>query len=132
MTRLLAAVAIVFGILTVAVPVASAVFGQSAMVSGNSFTTDELDPPTGLSATADGSDIDLTWTATVDSYATGYRVLRSTSSGGPYTQIDELIGQGMTTYTDVNPGSGTFFYVLRSYYEQWESANSGEASATIP
>ncbi|HEX5939805.1 MAG TPA: hypothetical protein VFZ12_05560, partial [Dehalococcoidia bacterium] len=114
------------------VPVASALFGGSATVSGNSFTTDELDPPNGVSATANGADIGLSWTPTVDAYADGYRVFRSASSGGPYTQIDQVAGQATATHTDINPGSGTFYYVVRSFYEQWESDNSGEASATLP
>jgi len=119
---LAAAVALVGG--------AAGTFGDQAQVGGNAFTTDTLDPPTGLAASVVGSDIQLNWTPTVDTYATGYRVLRGTTSGGPYTEIATITPYTATTYTDTSPGPGSFYYVLRSYYENWESADSNEASAS--
>ncbi|MGQ9572794.1 MAG: hypothetical protein ACUVV3_06370 [Dehalococcoidia bacterium] len=110
---------------------AYALFTDSLNNTDNTFSTDTLDPPTSLTATVVGSDIRLDWTPTVDTYATGYKVLRATTSGGPYTEIDTVTPYTETTYTDPSPGSGTFYYVLRSYYQNWESADSNEASATI-
>ena len=109
----------------------AATFTDQASVTDNTFTIDTLDPPTGLTASVVGSDIRLDWTSTVDTYATGYKVLRSTTSGGPYTEIDTVTPYTETTYTDTSPGSGTFYYVLRSYYENWESADSNEVSASV-
>ena len=87
----------------------SAIFTDSTAVGGNAFTTDTLDPPTGLTATGLFS-VSLDWAATVDTYASGHRVLRSTTSGGPYSQIVEVTPWTTTTYID-SPADGTYFYV---------------------
>jgi hypothetical protein len=105
-------------------------FSDSAPVSGNAITTDTLAPPTGLGATG-GNSIVLNWTATTDTYASGYRILRGTVHGGPYSQIAQVTPRTTITFTDT-PTSGTYYYVVRSYYQNWESVNSGEASATRP
>ena len=89
--------------------------------------------PTGLTAAAGAPAprINLSWTATVDTYASGYRILRGTATGGPYTQIAEVTPRTTTSYTDTTvTGGTTYFYVVRSFYQSWESANSNEASAT--
>lgn len=96
--------------------------------TSNDFATDTLDSPTGLTATG-GASISLSWTATADTYASGHRVFRSATSGGPYSQIAEVTPQTTTTYVD-DPGGGTYFYVVRAFYQNWESANSNEASAS--
>jgi signal peptidase len=60
-----------------------------AAFSGNassSVIADVLQPPTGVTATG-GGDVTLSWTITPDTYASGHRVFRATSPGGPYTQI---------------------------------------------
>ncbi|HEX4956118.1 MAG TPA: fibronectin type III domain-containing protein [Thermoanaerobaculia bacterium] len=82
--------------------------------------------PTGLSATAvSSSQINLSWSAV--SGATEYRILRSTTSGGPYTQVGTS-----TTTSFSNTGltaSTTYYYVVRSF-ATCESGNSAQASAT--
>jgi hypothetical protein len=103
-------------------------FSDQAQVGGNTFTLDTLDPPTGLTATG-GASIVLDWTAAVDTYASGYHVQRSTTSGGPYAQIAEVTPRTTTTYTD-NPPDGTYYYVVRAFYQSWESATSNEASVS--
>ena len=57
-------------------------------------------------------------------------MLRGTASGGPYSQIAEVTPRTTTTYTD-SPADGTYYYVLRAFYQSWESVNSNEASATV-
>ena len=97
------------------------------------FTLDTLDPPTSLSAIATLATglSDLSWTATVDAFADGYTILRSTSSGGPYTQIAQVTPQSTTTYQDSNLDCATtYYYIVRSYFETTESVNSNEASST--
>ncbi|MFQ5879446.1 MAG: hypothetical protein ACE5IZ_04665 [Dehalococcoidia bacterium] len=103
---------------------------DSAQITDNAFTTDALDPPTGLTAASSGTNIDLSWTATVDTYASGHRVLRGTASGGPYTQIAQVTPRTTTSYVD-SPAAGTYYYVVRAFYQSWESVNSNEASASI-
>ena len=99
----------------------------------NAFSTDTLDPPTLLSASPSGSDIRLDWTATVDTYAAGYKVRRSMTLGGPYGDIDTVTPYTTITYADSTVSGGvTYYYVLQSYHQNWTSANSNEASETAP
>ncbi len=82
--------------------------------------------PTGLAAAAGNTQITLTWTSS--SGATGYYVKRSTTSGGPYTQIAT---PSASTYTDTGLTNGTkYYYVVSAYNSAGQSANSAEASAT--
>ena len=93
------------------------------------FTTEVLDPPTSLDATATlGLIVTLTWTPTVDTRATGYQVLRSTTNGGPYTQINTVTPRTATSYVDLPLVPGTYYYVLRTYYGPWTSVNSNQDS----
>src|SRR4029077_7901957 len=78
-----------------------------------SVTTDTLDPPTSLSATG-GAVALLSWTATVDTYATGYDVLRGSVSGGPYSVVGSITPRTTVTTGDTPPASGTWYYVVRS------------------
>ncbi len=112
-----------------AVSVGYAVFSQALGVGSNTVTFDSLNAPTGVGATG-GTSVSLTWTATSDTYASGHRVLRGTAAGGPYAQIAEITPRTTTTYVD-SPGNGTFYYVARAFFQNWESANSNEASATV-
>jgi predicted ribosomally synthesized peptide with SipW-like signal peptide len=98
--------------------------------STNSFTTDTLDPPTGLAATG-GASIGLSWTATPDTYATGYEIRRSTTSGSGYALINTVTPRTATSTSD-SPSAGIYYYVLRSYFQNWRSVDSNEASATVP
>ncbi|HEX9823253.1 MAG TPA: fibronectin type III domain-containing protein, partial [Actinomycetota bacterium] len=109
--------------------------GTSASFNGQGrnptgvVSTDALDAPTGLIASG-GSTASLSWTATPDTYASGYRIFRGTASGGPYTQIDQVTPRTNTTFVD-SPGNGTYYYVVRAFYQSWESVNSNQASATV-
>ncbi len=98
--------------------------------STGSYSTDTLDPPTGLGATG-GTNAALTWTATVDAYATGYQVERATASGGPYSLVSTVTPRTATSTTDAPAASGTYYYVLRSYFQNWTSVNSNQASAVV-
>jgi hypothetical protein len=98
--------------------------------STQTISTDTLDPPTGLSATG-GASIGLSWTATGDTYATGYEIRRSTTSGSGYSLVNSVTPRTATSTTD-SPSAGTYYYVLRSYFQNWLSVDSNEASATVP
>lgn len=95
----------------------------------SSFSTETLDPPTALAASAALLlRVNLTWTVTPDTRATGYQVLRGTASGGPYTQVATITSRATTTYQDNVPLPGQYYYVLRTYYASWTSVNSNQAS----
>jgi fibronectin type 3 domain-containing protein len=82
--------------------------------------------PTGLSATAANAQVSLSWSAS--SGASAYYVKRSTTSGGPYTQ---LAAPTATNYSDSGLSNGTkYLYVVSAYNSYGRSANSAEVNAT--
>ena len=110
-------------------PATQATLIDMAAVGGNNITTATLAAPTNLFAAAGSNTINLTWTATTSPSATGYQILRATSSGGPYTLISTVTG-GATTSVSDSTASGTVYYVLRSIVQNWTSTTSNEATAT--
>ena len=126
--RLLVALAV--GILTgTAAPYSLARF-TSSPTSNATFTSTSLHPPTGLAASG-GASAGLTWTATTDPIATGYAVMRGTVSGGPYAQIGTVTPKSTVATSDTPAASGTYYYVLPTYFQNWTSANSNQASAAV-
>ncbi len=83
--------------------------------------------PSGLIATAGNGQVGLTWGAAAG--ATGYRIRRSTTAGGPYTIIaNNVVG---TSFTDPGVVNGTqYFYRVSATNAEGEGGSSGEASAT--
>src|SRR5690242_2307175 len=82
--------------------------------------------PTGLTATPGNAQVALSWTTS--SGATSYHVKRSTTNGGPYTQISAPAG---TSYDDTNViGGVAYYYIVTALNAYGESANSSQASAT--
>ena len=103
--------------------------GESANSSQVSATPQVAAPatPTGLTATAGDSKVDLSWTAS--SNATSYNVKRSTTPGGTYTTI--ATGVTATSYSNTGLTNGTaYYYVVSGVNSGGESANSNEVSAT--
>lgn len=96
-------------------------------VSGASTT---MSPPSSLTATAvSSSQINLSW-ADNSTTETGFRIERSSSSGGPYTQI-ATVGTNVTTYSNSGlSASTTYYYRVRAYNANGNSASSSVASAT--
>ncbi len=109
-----------------------AIWTNTASVTPNDFASDTLDPATSLTAAGSPTSIQLDWTASVDTYATGYKIMRATTSSGPYTEIDSVTPVTTATYTDGTVVTDTtYFYVLNTYHQNWESANGNEASAFV-
>ncbi len=93
------------------------------------FSTDTLAPPTGLSVTG-GATAVLDWTATTDTYASGYDVYRATALAGPYSQVASVTPRTTVTYAD-SPSAGTWWYTVRAWYQSWESVDAGPVSAVV-
>jgi len=128
---ILAVVSVVLLMLTLST---GATFTAPTTNPSNQLATATLAAPTGVSATvqSNGGTVRVAWSATSSAWASGHRVYRATSAGGPYSQIQQIAGLATVTYDDV-PGVGTFFYVVRGYYDangaSWASADSAQASA---
>lgn len=76
-----------------------------------------------------GSSITLNWSAVID--ASGYKIMRSDISGGPYNTIlnDNYLG---TNYVDETATPNTmYYYVVIPLFDGLEGYKSNEASATI-
>jgi hypothetical protein len=63
--------------------------------------------PNGLTATAGNAQIALAWSASLT--ATSYNVLRSTTSGGPYTTVGT---SATTSFTNTGLTNGTIYYYV--------------------
>jgi hypothetical protein len=76
--------------------------------------------------------VTLTWAASTTSGVTGYNVYRSTTNGGPYTQLTSTPVTG-TTYTDTSVAPlTTYYYVVTALVGSSQSGYSGAASALVP
>lgn len=82
--------------------------------------------PTGLSATAGGTQVALNWSSA--NGATNYNVKFSPTNGGPYTTIGSTAA---TTYTNTGLANGTtYYYVVSAANAFGESSNSVQVSTT--
>lgn len=110
-------------------PTTSANFSDTTQSLSNSWNSDALASPTNLQATI-GANVALSWTASSDAYATGTRIYRSSTPGGPYSLETEVAPASTTSATDLPP-SGTHYYIVRAYFMSWESLSSNEVSVTF-
>ena len=133
-TYALAILALVSAALLMLTISSTATFTAPTTNPSNQLATATLAAPTGVSATvqSNGGTVRVAWTATSSTWASGHRVYRATSAGGPYSLIQQIVGRATVTYDDV-PGVGAFSYVIRGYYNtngaNWESVDSAQASA---
>ncbi len=91
---------------------------KSIIIRGIPSDTQPPGPPTGLNAFMgpNAQSIYLTWNQNTDSDLKGYILLRSTTSGGPYTLIATL-GK-VTKYLDSGlSGDTTYYYVIAAFDE---------------
>lgn len=103
----------------------------SAGTSPSATTSATINPPTELAAayTDMGK---LSWKASTSTLISGYVIFRSETAGADYLEIgksDKAVLEFDDTTTE--PGK-TYYYVVRSYTSSAQSANSNEATLTIP
>jgi hypothetical protein len=105
----------------------------------STVTSDTLDPPSTLrcnglttcSTTFLNKPV-LTWTATPDTYATGYEIWRSTTSGSGYAQVGTVTPRTTTTFTDTTVAAlTTYYYVVRAAATNWVSPFTNEVQAIV-
>ncbi len=125
-----ALVAAVVLLLAAALPVAAVVAWTNSQARPASFATHQLVAPTTLSATG-GASVTLSWPITTDTYASGYHVERGTVSGGPYSLVGTVTPRTTLAYAETPASSGTYYYVVRSFYGVWESPNTPQATAVV-
>jgi fibronectin type 3 domain-containing protein len=83
--------------------------------------------PTGLTASAGNAQVALSWGAA--SGATGYNVKRSTTNGGPYSNVATNVAGTSFTNTGLTNGT-TYYYVVTAVNASGESPVSTQASGT--
>ncbi len=94
---------------------------------GGGGGTSKPSTPTGVTATASSSYINITWNSV--SGATSYKIYRSTSASGSYSYIDVST---VTRYSDYTATAGTtYYYKVSAVNSAGESSKSSYASATI-
>ncbi len=77
-----------------------------------------------------GAQVNLTWSAQTN--ATGYNVLRSATTGGPYVQVGST---GLTGYRDGDDGllpNTTYYYVVQPTQGTAEICQSNQAAIAVP
>ncbi|MGZ8438402.1 MAG: hypothetical protein ACXWXR_07660 [Candidatus Limnocylindrales bacterium] len=117
-------------LLAIALPASTTLARFTDVVAATgSVATDTLDAPTVLAAMG-GSSVTLTWLPSVDAYSTGYAVYRSSTSGTGYALVASVTPGSASTTTD-SPGTGTWYYVLRTTFQSWSSVSSNETSAIV-
>ncbi|HEX3800001.1 MAG TPA: hypothetical protein VH413_15010 [Verrucomicrobiae bacterium] len=112
----------------------------SAVATGGSTHMDEaaeifsplivLTAPINVTATGQTNRINLTWADSSGGGASGYIVLRSTTSGTGFTVIATNTGNASTTYTDTSVTDwNPYFYVVQAVGSGGTSVFSAQASA---
>ena len=139
MRGLVAAIVVCLIALTTTDPAAAQWSGTTALFNAPS-QSQTLAPPTSLSASTGCvlvvliPRVTLTWTASTSTFTASYDILRSTVSGGPYTQVGSAAGAATTTFTDsASLGLNiTYFYVVRARLTNWVSTSTAQVSAKTP
>jgi fibronectin type 3 domain-containing protein len=85
-------------------------------------------PPSDVLAVGVTGAVTVTWTNSP--FASGVRISRGSQTGGPYTQVGGDIATPAVSFGDTSVTAGqTYFYVLTSFSDGGESAQSSEVSA---
>ena len=111
--------------------IGSALWSMLLLLLCTSALLAQPNKPINLTATAGNNKIDLTWSnnaSTVDSV----RILRSSTAGGTYSQIDSVDSLNPTSYTNTGLLEGaTWYYRVRTLNTSGASVVSDSAFATV-
>jgi hypothetical protein len=110
----------------------TATFDNVAFTGGTGGLVTTPAAPAGLLASGSGRGITLRWLPSFG--ATGYDVLRSTTSGSGYAAIASNLTADKTSYVDTTPAAGTtYYYVVRAKNSAGTSGNSPQfGDALLP
>jgi fibronectin type 3 domain-containing protein len=111
---------------------ATGVTGQKRLAEFTfSYTPAGVVPPTGLTASTNGAQVNLNWDDDLSGTLDFFTVYRSETQGGPYTQL----ATGLTTsdYNDTTVATGTTYYYVVTATDTvaFETANSSEAQILV-
>ena len=105
--------------------------GSSSFSPPVSATTSSLVAPTGLSASATGSQsISVTWNTVTG--ATSYTLQRATSSSGPWTQVYSGSNSSYPDSSGLLPGTTYYYEVCANYSGGSSSFTSSVSTITYP
>lgn len=93
-----------------------------------------INATTGACVTGTVRSATLTWTASTTAGIVGYRIYRSTVSGGPYTALNPSKPVAGTVFEDATVQAGrTYYYVVTTIDGNGvESPRSNQATAIVP
>lgn len=75
--------------------------------------------------------VQISWSQPGNNRASGYEVLRSTTSGSGYSVVGTINSSTTTTYTDSGlPFLTTYYYVVRATKNAWTSTNGTQVTIT--
>lgn len=75
----------------------------------------------------------VTFPASTSSGVTAYNICRSQTTGGPYSQIGQILMPGSLSFDDSTVLRGnTYFYVVQAMVSGDVSANSVEGKGIVP
>ena len=104
--------------------------GNESDFSSGVFVTpsDNPPPPTGLTATPGEFQVSLDWDDSTDPDVIGYLIYRSTTSGGPYDEVDDALA---SAFVDTTVTNGTLYYYVVTAYDNLgqESLYSSQVQA---
>jgi Cep192 domain 4/HYDIN/CFA65/VesB-like, Ig-like domain/Protein of unknown function (DUF1573) len=111
-------------------PTTSGAASATIAINSNSTTTPSISVSGTGAATA--SSVSLSWAPSSSSSVVGYNIYRGTISGGPYTKLP-LSPVTSSPATDSTVSSGTYYYVVTAVdSSNNESADSNQATASVP
>jgi hypothetical protein len=128
-----------------AAPAALAAWSSSITAGPLPLSSATLAAPTGAAATTVGAactkhvpasiQVNVSWTATTSTVATGYTIKRSTSATGPFALVGTVSGRTTVTWTDVTGQlalATNYYYVIDSTVTGWSSPDSNVATVFTP